>query len=137
MATILAGIDGSVEVDGSTMKVTSWSINPTQNLVDVTEIGDKWRVYFPTIKDVSGSLTFNLKSGEDSQHALLGQFLSTASKSTAIALELIYSTSADQITLNAFLSGFDSPGAIDGIYPITCNFQGTGGISKVPTSTST
>lgn len=136
MATKLKGIDGKVVIDGSTLGVTAWSINPTQNLVDVSEIGDNARNYFPTIKDASGSITFNLKSGEDQQHAILNRFKSTVT-STAIAFELHFSTSADKLTGSAFLSGFDAPGTVDGVFPITANFQVSGGITAVPSSTST
>lgn len=132
---ILAGIDGKVVIDGSTMKVTSWSMTMAQELPDVTEIGDEFREYFPTLKSASGSMTFNCKSAEDKQNALMGKF--TTGKSTAIAVELHYSTSSDKMSFSAFLSGADSPGSVEGVFPITCNFNMTGALNSVPTSTST
>ena len=133
--SMLAGIDGSVTIDTVVMGVTAWSMASSINLVETTEIGNKAKTYFPTIKDGSGSITFNLKSGEDTQDALLEQFISGNTVSV-VALELIYET-GESLDCNAYLSSFETSAAPDGIYVISCSFTATGGISAVPSSTTT
>lgn len=129
---VLDGTQGSITVDAVAMDITAFSISGNVNLVDITALGNDSKSYHPTVKDLSGSLTFVLEDTEATQNQLLAQFIADAAVSSA-ALILTFA-SGSVLTGTAYISGFSVGGKVDDVYPISCNFQMTSGISTVPVS---
>jgi predicted secreted protein len=122
MATHL-GKDGVIKVSGETIaEVRSWTLNTTVETVDVSHLGDDWKVHKATQKSWHGSLSCFWDESEGSgQTALaLGE---------TVTLQLYLENSAPPAFSGAALvTGVDVTGSHNGLVEASIAFQGSGAL---------
>ncbi len=68
------GKDGDVKIGSVTLKLDSWSINPSFNTADVTVYGNKTKVNAQTLAEWTAEASGTLDTADAQQLALLDQF---------------------------------------------------------------
>ena len=131
----LAGKDGICTIESATLDVTSWSYTFTNDLGEVTGVGDKYKEFIPTMRSGAGSLVCILDPTDATQKTLIQQ-AQTAIADKQIDVKLEYDdTNNKRLHFSAWVASIDLPNTANGVVQATINFTQNGVVYETPTAT--
>lgn len=125
MANYQHGLSGSVKVGGSAWCVTSWNLDDTCELADVTtSCSSGYREFIPGLKSASGSFTapWDLNANPYATPPAL-------KKGSLVSLELHVSTSS-YWAFSAYIESVNVTVDVGDVIKYTVNFKSTGAITE-------
>lgn len=124
------GLGGSVVymTGGTTLvaKVREWSLDFSNNLVDVTAFTDEWEDVRPGIRGYSGS--FSMIADTDGSH---GTIRAAALAGSAVSLRLYDSSTTYYNIGTAYIEGSSPSVSYDGAAEDSYSFKGSGALTFV------
>ncbi len=130
------GSDGAITINGVTVGVTSWSYNLAKDLGEVTEVGDVYKKFKPTMRGATGSVVFILDPTIPTQKTLIEQG-KTGIADAQVEMKLYYDDSTlDMLHFYAWVASIDMPQAANGVVQVTVNYTQEGALLSTPTGTT-
>ena len=142
MAKAYTGRDGSLQLsDVDQVKVKSWSLSASMDLLDTTTLSESVKSYTPGVQTFSGQaslLYYKQDDGTNDASALLRKLVKTGTDGVAstdtvsLTLRLADGTSYSDVKLTAYITGAQIGVATGDIVSTDITFQATGAL---PTAT--
>ena len=139
MAKIYTGRDGRLLIDGTTqLKVTSWTLTGSLEVLETTTLGDSQRSYTPGVQEFNGSaslLYYKDDGGRNDAATALKKVLrvgGVASTDTVtLILRLVDGTSNSDVNLTAYITSVNFGANVGEVTRAEISFQGTGALTAV------
>lgn len=138
MAKAYTGRDGRLLIDGvEQIKVSSWSLTGTLEVLETTTLGDSQRTYVPGVQEFSGSATllyYNDDSRNDAATALkkvLRVAGVTDTDTVDLRLRLVEGATNHDVRLTAYVTSVTFGANVGEVSSADINFQGTGALTEV------
>ena len=131
----VAGNKGTIVYDGgSVATVNNWSLDLTNDMLDVTSFttsAPQWREFIDGLSSWTGDVSGIFDGASTGQNDLITNSITPAS--AAVILEMDQ-TAGGKFNGNVFLSGMSPGVAIDGTADISWSLQGTGSLAYTTTT---
>ena len=131
----VAGKKGTVLYDGgSVATVNNWSLDLTNDMLDVTSFttsAPQWREFIDGLSSWTGDVSGIFDGASTGQNDLITNSLTPVS--AAVVLEMDQ-TAGGKFSGNVFLSGAGFSDAIDGTADVSWTLQGTGALAYTTTT---
>jgi hypothetical protein len=139
MAKIYTGRDGRLLIDGvDQIKVTSWQLSGSLEMLETTSLGDAQRSYAPGVQEFNGSATilyYNDGTGRNDAAAALKKVLRVTGVSAAdtvdLRLRLVEGSTNHDVRLTAYITSVSYGASVGEISSAQISFQATGALSEV------
>lgn len=139
MAKIYTGRDGRLLIDGvDQIKVTSWQLSGSLEMLETTSLGDAQRSYAPGVQEFNGSATllyFNDGTGRNDAATALKKVLRVTGVSSAdtvdMRLRLVEGATNHDVRLTAYITSVSFGASVGEISSAQISFQATGALSEV------
>ena len=139
MAKIYTGRDGRLLIDGTLqIKVTSWTLTGSLEVLETTTLGDLQRSYTPGVQEFNGSaslLYYTDDVGRNDAATALKKVLrvgGVASTNTVdLTLRLVDGTDIDDVRLTAYITSVNFGVNVGEVTRAEISFQGTGALTAV------
>ena len=139
MAKIYTGRDGRLLIDGvDQIKVTSWQLSGSLEMLETTSLGDAQRSYAPGVQEFNGSATilyYNDGTGRNDAAAALKKVLRVSGVSAAdtvdLRLRLVEGSTNHDVRLTAYITSVSYGASVGEISSAQISFQATGALSEV------
>tara|TARA_B100000700_G_scaffold229561_1_gene253781 strand:+ start:208 stop:639 length:432 start_codon:yes stop_codon:yes gene_type:complete len=138
MAKAYTGRDGSLQLsDVDQVKVKSWSLSASMDLLDTTTLSESVKSYTPGVQTFSGQaslLYYKQDDGSNDASALLRKLVKTGTDGVAstdtvsLTLRLADGTSYSDVKLTAYITGAQIGVATGDIVSTDITFQATGAL---------
>lgn len=139
MAKVYSGRDGSLLLAGTTLvKVTSWSIEASVEMLESTTLGDNQRSFVPGVQSFSGAASliyYKADDGSVDASTLLRKVVKTGTDGVTTAdvvtltLRLADGNSFSDIGLTAYVNSVSFGASVGEIVTAQISFQGTGALT--------
>ena len=139
MAKAYTGRDGSLQLsDVDQVKVKSWSLSASMDLLDTTTLSESVKSYTPGVQTFSGQaslLYYKQDDGSNDASALLRKLVKTGTDGVAstdtvsLTLRLADGTSYSDVKLTAYITGAQIGVATGDIVSTDITFQATGALT--------
>ena len=139
MAKAYTGRDGRLLIDGTEqIKVTSWSLSGSLEMLEITTLGDAQRSYAPGVQEFNGSaslLYYTNNDGRNDAATVLKKVLRTTGVSTTDAVTLVLrltngGTNQD-VQLSAYITSVSFGASVGEVSRADISFQATGPLLAV------
>jgi hypothetical protein len=138
MAKIYTGRDGRLLIDGiQQIKVTSWTLTGSLEVLETTTLGDPQRSYTPGVQEFNGTaslLYYKDDAGRNDAATALKKVLrigGVASTNTVdLILRLLDGTASD-VRLTAYITSVNFGVNVGEVTRAEISFQGTGALTGV------
>jgi hypothetical protein len=139
MAKIYTGRDGRLLIDGTEqIKVTSWTLTGSLEVLETTTLGDSQRSYTPGVQEFNGSATLLYYSddvGRNDAATALKKVLrigGVANTDTVdLRLRLIDGNTNSDVRLTAYITSVNFGASVGDVTRAEISFQGTGALTAV------
>ena len=140
MAKVYSGRDAQLLVGSDVqLKVTSWSMTATMNVLDITSLNDSIRSYSPGITSYSGnaSLLYYKDGSRNDAGVLLRKLIKTGTDGASTAdlvtfkLRLIDGTDINDVELQAYITSASFGATVGDVVGVNIDFQATGALPTV------
>jgi len=139
MAKVYTGRDGRLLIDGvDQIKVTSWQLSGSLEMLETTSLGDAQRSYAPGVQEFNGSATilyYNDGTGRNDAAAALKKVLRVSGVSAAdtvdLRLRLVEGSTNHDVRLTAYITSVSYGASVGEISSAQISFQATGALSEV------
>jgi hypothetical protein len=139
MAKIYTGRDGRLLIDGTEqIKVTSWTLTGSLEVLETTTLGDSQRSYTPGVQEFNGSATLLYYSddvGRNDAATALKKVLrigGVANTDTVdLRLRLIDGNTNSDVRLTAYITSVSFGANVGDVTRAEISFQGTGALTAV------
>jgi len=139
MAKIYTGRDGRLLIDDADqIKVTTWTLTGSLEMLETTSLGDSQRSYAPGVQEFNGSATilyFNDGTGRNDAATALKKVLRisgvTETDTVDLRLRLVEGTTNSDVRLTAYVTSVSFGASVGDITSAQINFQGTGALTEV------
>jgi hypothetical protein len=139
MAKIYTGRDGRLLIDGTEqIKVTSWTLTGSLEVLETTTLGDSQRSYTPGVQEFNGSaslLYYSDDVGRNDAATALKKVLrigGVANTDTVdLRLRLIDGNTNSDVRLTAYITSVSFGANVGDVTRAEISFQGTGALTAV------
>jgi hypothetical protein len=139
MAKIYTGRDGRLLIDGTEqIKVTSWTLTGSLEVLETTTLGDSQRSYTPGVQEFNGSaslLYYSDDVGRNDAATALKKVLrigGVANTDTVdLRLRLIDGNNNSDVRLTAYITSVSFGANVGDVTRAEISFQGTGALTAV------
>lgn len=139
MAKIYTGRDGRLLIDGTEqIKVTSWTLSGSLEVLETTTLGDSQRTYTPGVQEFNGSaslLYYSDDTGRNDAATALKKVLrigGVANTDTVdLRLRLIDGNTNSDVRLTAYITSVSFGANVGDVTRAEISFQGTGALTAV------
>lgn len=139
MAKVYTGRDGRLLIDGvDQIKVTSWQLSGSLEMLETTSLGDAQRSYAPGVQEFNGSATilyYNDGTGRNDAATALKKVLRVSGVSAAdtvdLRLRLVEGSTNHDVRLTAYITSVSYGASVGEISSAQISFQATGALSEV------
>lgn len=139
MAKAYTGKDGRLLLnDVEQVKVTSWSLTGSLEMLETTALGDSQRTYAPGVQEFSGNATllyYNDGTGRNDAATALRNLLRTTgvsdSNTVDMRLRLVEGNTNHDVRLTAYITSVTFGASVGEVSSAQISFQGTGALTAV------
>jgi len=139
MAKLYTGKDGRLLIDGTEqIKVASWSLSASLEVLESTTLGDDQRTYVPGVQEFNGSaslLYYNDGTGRNDAATALKKVLKIGAVAEAdtvtLTLRLVEGSTNHDVELTAYITSVSFGASVGEITKAEISFQGTGALTTV------
>ena len=139
MAKIYTGRDGRLLIDGTEqIKVTSWTLSGSLEVLETTTLGDSQRTYTPGVQEFNGSaslLYYSDDIGRNDAATALKKVLRiggvTSTDTVDLRLRLIDGNTNSDVRLTAYITSVSFGANVGEVTRAEISFQGTGALTAV------
>jgi hypothetical protein len=139
MAKIYTGRDGRLLIDGTEqIKVTSWTLTGSLEVLETTTLGDPQRSYTPGVQEFNGSaslLYYSDDAGRNDAAKALKKVLrigGVANTDTVdLRLRLVDGNTNSDVRLTAYITSVNFGANVGDVTRAEISFQGTGALTAV------
>ena len=139
MAKIYTGRDGRLLIDGTEqIKVTSWTLTGSLEVLETTTLGDSQRTYTPGVQEFNGSaslLYYSDDIGRNDAATALKKVLRiggvTSTDTVDLRLRLIDGNTNSDVRLTAYITSVNFGANVGEVTRAEISFQGTGALTAV------
>jgi hypothetical protein len=139
MAKIYTGRDGRLLIDGTEqIKVTSWTLTGSLEVLETTTLGDSQRSYAPGVQEFNGSaslLYYSDDVGRNDAATALKKVLrigGVANTDTVdLRLRLVDGNTNSDVRLTAYITSVNFGSNVGEVTRAEISFQGTGALTAV------
>ena len=139
MAKIYTGRDGRLLIDGTEqIKVTSWTLSGSLEVLETTTLGDSQRTYTPGVQEFNGSaslLYYSDDIGRNDAATALKKVLRiggvTSTDTVDLRLRLIDGNTNSDVRLTAYITSVNFGANVGEVTRAEISFQGTGALTAV------
>jgi hypothetical protein len=139
MAKIYTGRDGRLLIDGTEqIKVTSWTLTGSLEVLETTTLGDSQRSYTPGVQEFNGSaslLYYSDDVGRNDAATALKKVLrigGVANTDTVdLRLRLVDGNTNSDVRLTAYITSVNFASNVGEVTRAEISFQGTGALTAV------
>lgn len=138
MAKAYTGRDGRLLIDGvEQIKVSSWSLTGTLEVLETTTLGDSQRTYVPGVQEFNGSATllYYNDDGRNDAATALKKVLRVAgvadTDTVDLRLRLVEGATNHDVRLTAYVTSVTFGANVGEVSSADINFQGTGALTEV------
>ena len=127
----ISGHAGDITVDGTALKVKTWSANLIQDEIDTSRKGDGgWRTFTPGLKVLEGSCEFDMDTGLHDTGTFPFPFATTAA---AIVLSMTDGTNdGGSFGFDGYVFNLEFTSAVEGIINVSGSFKSSGAVTYTP-----
>lgn len=139
MAKLYTGKDGRLLIDGTEqIKVASWSLSASLEVLESTTLGDDQRTYVPGVQEFNGSaslLYYNDGTGRNDAATALKKVLKISgvaeTDTVTLTLRLVEGATNHDVKLTAYITSVSFGASVGEITKADISFQGTGALTTV------
>jgi len=139
MAKAYTGRDGRLLIDGAEqIKVTSWTMTGSLEVLETTTLGDSQRTYAPGVQEFNGSaslLYYNDGTGRNDAATALKNVLRidgvADSDTVDLRLRLVEGATNHDVRLTAYITNVTFGASVGAVTSADISFQGTGALTGV------
>jgi len=139
MAKVYTGKDGRLLMDGTEqIKVSSWTLNGSLEVLETTTLGDSQRSYVPGVQEFNGSATLLYYRDEDGRNdaaTALKKVVRVAgvnsSDTVTLRLRLVDGNTNSDVQLTAYITSVAFGASVGEVSSAQISFQATGALTAV------
>lgn len=139
MAKAYTGRDGRLLIDGAEqIKVTSWTMTGSLEVLETTTLGDSQRTYAPGVQEFNGSaslLYYNDGTGRNDAATALKNVLRidgvADSDTVDLRLRLVEGATNHDVRLTAYITSVTFGASVGAVTSADISFQATGALTGV------
>lgn len=108
-----------------TAGISEWSLDGSMSPVEVTNFGETWDSYVPSVRNATGSFSGNREQSDAGQAALVNAFLG----GSAMILRLYENSTKYWLVGTAYITGMSPTVGVKGKGEMSFNFQASGPVT--------
>jgi hypothetical protein len=139
MAKVYTGRDGRLLIGGTEqIKVSSWTLNGSLEVLETTTLGDSQRSYTPGVQEFNGSaslLYYSDDAGRNDAATALKKVLRingvNSTDTVDLRLRLVDGNTNNDVRLTAYITSVNFGTTVGEVTRAEISFQGTGALTAV------
>jgi hypothetical protein len=139
MAKVFTGREGRLLISGvDQIKVTSWSLTGSVDMLETTSLGESQRSYAPSLQEFSGNATllyYKNNAGRNDAATALRKVLRVAGVEDAdtvtMRLRLVEGSTNHDVAMTAYITSVSFGASVGEVSSAQISFQGTGALTEV------